>query len=70
MILLYLSTLIKDILAISLIGVGVKRLFNIIHNIIIYRRSRFILITIEVIIMIRYNEINNTYYFLTTNQNN
>ena len=70
MVLLYLFILARDVLAILFIGVGVKRLFSIARNIIIYRRSRFILITIEVIIMIRYNKINNTYDLLTINQNN
>ena len=70
MILPYLSTLVRDILAIPLIEVKIKRLFNIIRNIIIYRRSRLISITIEVIIIIRYNKINNTYNFLIINQNN
>ena len=55
---------------ISFIGIKIKRLFNIIRNIITYRRSRFILITIEVIIIIWYNKINNTHNFLTINQNN
>ena len=67
MVLLYLSTLIKDILVILFVKIEVKRLFNIIRNIIVYRRSRLILITIEVIIMIRYNKINNTYNPLIIN---
>ena len=70
MILLYLSILTKDILAILLTGIKIERLFSIIRNIIIYRRSRFILTTIEIIIIIRYNEINNIYNPITTNQNN
>ena len=67
MILLYLSTLARDILVVPLIEIGVKRLFSLIRNIIIYRRSRFILITIEVIIIIKYNKINNTYNPLIIN---
>ena len=57
-------------LIILFIKVEIKRLFSIIRNVITYRRSRLILITIEVIMMIRYNEINNTHDFLTINQNN
>ena len=70
MVLLHLSALAKDILVIPLIGVGVKRLFSIVRNIIIYRRSKFISTTIEAIMMIRYNKINNTHNPLTINQNN
>ena len=70
MVLLYLSILVRDVLIILLIGVEIKRLFNIVRNIIIYRRWRFKLIMIEVIIIIRYKKINNTYNPLTTNQNN
>ena len=67
MILLYLSTLARDVLVILFIGVGIKRLFNIIRNIIIYRRLKLILITIEAIMIIRYNEINNTHNLLIIN---
>ena len=67
MVLLYLSILVKNILIILFIMIEIKRLFSIIRNIIIYRRSRFILITIEVIIITRYNKINNINNFLIIN---
>ena len=67
MVLLNISTLAKDILVILIIKLEVKRLFNIARNIIIYRRSKPISITIEVIIIIRYNKINNTYNLLIIN---
>ena len=70
MILPYLSILARDVLVILLIGIKIRRLFNIARNIIIYRRSRLISITIEIIIMIKYNKINNTHNSLTINQNN
>ena len=70
MVLLCLLILIKNVRIILFIGVRIKRLFNIIRNIIIYLRSRFILITIEAIIMIRYNKINNIHNLFTINQNN
>ena len=57
-------------LVIPLIGIKVERLFNIARNIITYRRSRLISTTIEIIMMIRYNKINNTHNLLITNQNN
>ena len=67
MVLLYLFILARDMLVILFIKIGVKRLFNIIRNIIIYRRSRLILIIIEIIIIIKYNKINNTYNPLIIN---
>ena len=70
MVLPHLSTLARNVLVIPLTKIKVKRLFNIIRNVIIYRRSRLISTTIEVIMMIRYNKINNTHNPLTTNQNN
>ena len=70
MILLHLSILARDMLIIPFIGIKIKRLFNITRNIITYRRSRLILITIETIIIIRYNKINNIYISLIINQNN
>ena len=70
MVLPHLSILARDVLVFLLIGIGVKRQFNIVRDIIIYRRSRLISTTIEVIMMIRYNNINNTYDPLTTNHNN
>ena len=66
----HLSALARNILLIPLTGIGIKRLFSIIHNIITYRRSRLISITIEAIIMIRYNKINDTYSPLIINKNN
>ena len=70
MVLLHLSILARDILVIPFIKIGVKRLFNIIRDVITYRRSRLILTTTEAIIIIKYNKINNTHNPLTTNQNN
>ena len=70
MVLPYLFILVKNILIILFIEVEVERLFSIVRDVIIYSRSKFILITIEVIMIIRYNKINNTYNSLTINQNN
>ena len=54
--------MIKNVLTIFLTDVDVERLFNMIKNVVIYRRKRLNLKTIETIMMIKYDMQNTAKY--------